>query len=35
VAEAMEAANLLDKANAEPDSLIRLAYITAFTISQY
>lgn len=29
----MEFAGLLDKANEEPDSLIRLAYVTAFSIA--
>lgn len=31
----MEFAGLLDKANSEPDSLIWLAYVTAFSIAQY
>jgi len=31
----MEYSQLLDKANTEPNSLIRLAYVTAFNISQF
>lgn len=31
----MEYADILDRANHEPDSLIRLGYITAYTLSQF